>query len=294
MNVFDPISRVTEQWLALRRLLFVGTSVLFFSVGFAADSEFLRFVETGPQTGHVDTALTTYRAPNGAEVALISALHVGDAEYYKVLNERFKEYDSVLYEMVKDTRPRSQQVRRSGHFVSQMQIGMKSMLGLEFQLDLVDYTAANFVHADMDARTFSRLQKEKGENFFTLMLQSVLQEQQMRLSGTTQPLSAFDLIRAFSSGDSTHALKWLFAQQLDQMEVMMLGMDQGMDGKGSVIVTERNRVAMNVLRDELKKKKRRIGIFYGAGHMPDLEKRLGRLGFRKVREEWILAWDLEP
>jgi hypothetical protein len=38
----------------------------------------------------------------------------------------------------------------------------------------------------------------------------------------------------------------------------------------------------------------RIGLFYGAGHMPDLEKRLQRdLGFRRIGHDWITAWDIE-
>ncbi len=258
----------------------------------ADGSKFLRFIETGEREGHVDTALTTYRSPNGVEVALVSALHIGDKEYYEELNRRFLSYDSVLYEMIKDAGVRPEALNGSGHPISQIQLAMKSMLGLEFQLEGVDYSPKNFVHADMDPRTFSNLQRKKGENFFTLFLQSVLQERQMQLSGAAQPISLIDLVLAFSRDDSSHALKWLFAQQLEQLEGMLTGIDKGMDGKGSVIVTERNRVALKVLGDQIRNRKRRLAVFYGAGHMPDLEKQLLDRGFRKVRHEWLTAWDL--
>jgi len=260
----------------------------------ASGSKFLRFVETGERVGHVDTALTTYRLANGVEVALVGALHIGDGAYYKELNERFLHYDSVLYEMIKEKHVRPEAVSGSGHPISQIQLAMKSMLGLEFQLEGVDYTAKNFVHADMDPRTFSRLQGEKGENFFTLFLQSILQERRMQLTGSVRPLSAFDLLMAFSQNDSAHALKWLFAQQLDQIESMLSGIDQGMDGKGSVIVSARNQVALKVMWEQIRAKKRRVAVFYGAGHMPDLEAQLLAKGFRKVRHEWLTAWDLRP
>lgn len=264
--------------------------------GFAADhgsdSKFIRFLETGVRVGHVDTALTTYRLANGVEVALVGALHIGDDTYYKTLNERFRRYDSVLYEMIKEKHVKPESLSGSGHPISQIQMAMKSMLGLEFQLEGVDYTAKNFVHADMGPRTFSRLQSEKGENFFTLFLQSILQERQMQLTGNARQLSAFDLLLAFSQNDSAHALKWLFAQQLDQIESLLSGIDQGMDGKGSVIVSARNQVALRVMWEQIRAGKRRLAIFYGAGHMPDLETQLLAKGFRKVRHEWLTAWDL--
>ena len=257
------------------------------------ESKFLRFLETGPQEGHVDTAITTYRLANGVEVALIAALHIGDKEYYEQLNHRFQKYDAVLYEMIKPNKLPSRRPGESTHPVSQMQRMMQSVLGLEFQLDGIDYAAANLVHADMDSKTFADQQRQKGENFFTLFLQSFLQERQMMLSGNGRPLSALDLLLAFSSEDRTHSFKWLFAQQLDQMEMMMAGMDQGIDGQGSVIVTERNRVAREVLDQQIRARRRRLAIFYGAGHMPDFETKLLARGFRKVRHEWIVAWELQ-
>ncbi len=257
-----------------------------------AESKFLRFVETGVREGHVDTALTTYRLPSGVEVALVGALHIADGEYYEDLNERFLRYDSVLYEMIKDKSVRPQALSGNGHPISQIQLAMKSMLGLEFQLEGVDYSPENFVHADMDPRTFARLQREKGENFLTLFLQSMLHEKQLQMTGAGRQISAFDLLLAFSQDDRSHALKWLFAQQLEQIEGMLSGIDQGMDGKGSVIVSARNRVALKVLGEQIRQGKRRIAVFYGAGHMLDLEERLLERGFRKVRHEWLTAWNL--
>ena len=260
----------------------------------AADSEvtFMRFVELADREGHVDTAIQTYRHPSGVEVALVGAVHIGDKAYYEVLNERFKRYDSVLYEMIKDDEVDPSELSGSGHPVSQMQLAMKNMLGLAFQLEGVDYSGKNFIHADLDPATFSKLQGEKGENFFTLALQSFFQEQRMMASGQLSGFSSLSLLMALASKDREHTLKWMFAQQLSELESMLAGIDQGMDGKGSVILRGRNDKAFQVLASEIRSGKKRLAVFYGAGHMPDMDRRLDEMGFRRVREEWLVAWDL--
>ena len=278
------------------------------------NSQFLRFVETGPQTGRVETAVTSYQTAAGVQVDLVAAIHVADKSYYQTLNQRFLAYDAVLYEMIKIKKPRplpsevgprspknrsNQSVknpRLAGQILAaRMQKAMQSILKLQSQVEEIDYSPANFVHADMDAATFAHLQNQKKENFLTLMLQSALQERRMQLSGQARPPSLAEIFRAFSSGDRAHSLKWLFARQLDQVELMLSGIDQGLDGKGSVIISERNQVALNVLDQQLRQpQKRNIAIFYGAAHMPDLEKHLRNRGFRKTKHQWLSAWNLQP
>jgi hypothetical protein len=105
-------------------------------------------------------------------------------------------------------------------------------------------------------------------------------------------LGIIELIAAFASDDSARALKYLLAQELEDVEYLLAGIEGGKDGKGSVIVSERNKQAVKVLREEIKKGRKRLGIFYGAAHMPDLERRLRDLGFKKVKEKWLRAWDV--
>jgi hypothetical protein len=256
------------------------------------DTSFMRFVKTAKDEGHVDTAIQTYRHPSGVEVALIGAVHIGDKGYYDRLNERFISYDAVLYEMIKDEDVNPSELSGSGHPISQMQLGMKSLLGLEFQLEGIDYDVKNFVHADLNPATFSKLQGEKGESFFTLALQSFFQEKRLMASGKLQGMDGLGLLLALASNDREHTMKWMFAQQLSELESMMAGIDQGVDGKGSVILRGRNDKAFEVLNRVIRQGKKRIGVFYGAGHMPDMDKRLLRKGFQRVREEWLVAWDI--
>jgi hypothetical protein len=63
---------------------------------------------------------------------------------------------------------------------------------------------------------------------------------------------------------------------------------------GQLLISDRNQAATEVLQQQLADGKSRIGIFYGAAHMPDFEKRLvNELGMRKTEQAWVQAWDLK-
>jgi len=61
---------------------------------------------------------------------------------------------------------------------------------------------------------------------------------------------------------------------------------------GSVIVGERNKVALRVMNGQIAQGKKYIGIFYGAGHLRLMEKSLEEQGFKKVGETWRTAWEI--
>ena len=65
--------------------------------------------------------------------------------------------------------------------------------------------------------------------------------------------------------------------------------------EGSTLITERNKRALEVLRQELQAGKRKVGIFYGAGHLADMHERLIKdFGLTPVNITWLEAWDLKP
>jgi len=63
--------------------------------------------------------------------------------------------------------------------VSKLQRFLKDRLNLSFQLDEIDYSKPNFIHADLDAETFQQLQSERGESFATLMLSALMASHQL-------------------------------------------------------------------------------------------------------------------
>jgi hypothetical protein len=174
-----------------------------------------------------------------------------------------------------------------------MQRFMKQSLDLAFQLDEINYAAPNFVHADLDVDTFFEMQEDRGESMLSLMIQSMLNEMARQNEGmaAAQP-GVLDLIAALQSPDRARQLKLILARQFNQMDEMMSGME---GPNGSVIITERNKAALKVLKDRLARGDRKIGIFYGAGHLTSMEKTLtSEMGFKQVGEpKWLTAWNME-
>ncbi|MFM8980503.1 MAG: hypothetical protein ACKOSS_08580 [Planctomycetia bacterium] len=58
-----------------------------------------------------------------------------------------------------------------------------------------------------------------------------------------------------------------------------------------LIVERRNAVALERLA-QVPASARSVAIFYGAAHLPDLERRLLAQGYRRAGSRWLLAWDL--
>jgi hypothetical protein len=284
-----------HRWAArsLPLLLLLGAALA--AAATESTNSFIRFVPADAKTGRVETAIKTYRNSDGIEVSLFSAIHVADRSYYEDLQRRFKDCDALLYEMIRDNPDGSPQPDvDTANTISQLQIGMKKLLGLEFQLDVVDYSPKNFVHADLDPGTFFRLQDERNESFLSLLVRLMLEEQSRINTGEGTTVSSFGFLFALMNPDRAYALKLVMAQQMGELERMMAGIDDGPDGKGSVIVSARNEHALKVLQKQIDTGKRRLGIFYGAGHMVDFQERLLNSGYRPIREEWIPAWDIAP
>ena len=230
-----------------------------------------------------------------ATVDLVAAVHVGDAAYYAELNRRFRDYDAMLYELVA---PEGTVVPR-GHGSSNanplgaLQNGMKSMLALEHQLEKVDYTKRNFVHADLSPDQFLQAMKDRDEGFLEMFLrmmgQSVAQQSKLAAEGESPE---FELFAAMLSTDRPRRLKIVLAKQLAEMESMLVSF--GGD-EGSVLITERNKMALKVLRDQLAAGKKKLAVFYGAGHLADMDQRLRKdFGMRPSEITWLTAWDLTP
>lgn len=254
--------------------------------------QYLRFVEDNEGGGRLETAISSYKNAAGVTVHLVAAVHVADKAYYAQLNKTFATYDALLYEMVK---PRGMGVPtaadRSNSAISMFQRLLKDLLDLDFQLDAIDYTARNFVHADLDAETFARLQKERGESLFSLMLRVMLDEMAKPQANRPEEPSLTELLIMLTSPDRSRHLKLVLGRQFKDIESKVASIE---GPAGSVLVSERNKAAIEVLKQSVTDGKKTIGIFYGAAHMPDLSKRLQALGYEQTGTQWLLAWDMTP
>ena len=223
-------------------------------------------------------------------VDLVSAFHIGEKRYYEELNKAFEKYDVVLYELVA---PLGTRVPKGGgnkdSMLSKVQKFMKDTLDLEFQLDQIDYTKPNFVHADMSADDIAKSMSEKGETWVTIItrLMSYSMAQQAKNGGDD---GGTELLFALFSKNRPLALKRAIANQLDMDDSLA-----ALEGPtGSTLISGRNAIALDVLRKQIAAGKRKIAIFYGGGHMPDMDKHL-RADFKLIPGEprWLTAWDLK-
>lgn len=263
------------------------------------EPQFLRVVRNGKDVPtSMDTAVVRYTATEGkyagATVDLIGAVHIGDKSYYKKLNKLFTEYDSLLYELLakKGTRIPKGGGGGSGHPVGMMQQGMTDVLGLAYQLEEVDYSPKNFVHADMSPKEFDEKMKERGESWMGMMFKMMGQGIAMQADGAKDGASPeMEMLFAMFDSNRELKLKRALAKQFENMEQMMGGFD-GEDG--STIITERNIAAFKVLAEELDGGKKKIGVFYGAGHLADMDERLiNEFGLKRESTTWLTAWSME-
>ena len=262
------------------------------------DTEFMRvrFDKKSRDANALETAIVRYTCADdpdsNIQVDLIAAVHVGEPEYYDQLNKHFTYYDSVLYELVSENRgdrPTPEDAERSNHPVSIIQQMMTDVLELEFQLEGIDYSPKNFVHADMTAEEFAKSMKERNESFLKMFMNMMLDAMAKDAGGSNT--SDAEMLFALFSKNRSLRLKRIMAEQFGDMESSMSSLD---GPNGSTLVTERNKVALKVLSDRLKKGDTKLAIFYGAGHMADFDKRLrDEFGLTPAKTRWLKAWNMD-
>ncbi len=242
----------------------------------------------------LQTAIVRYRGKAGTPYAgkvvdLVGVVHIGQREYYDDLNNRLSKYDSVLYELVAPdgTRIRPEDLKERRSVLASMQTGMKDMLNLEYQLELVDYMATNFKHADMSPEEFIADLEERGDSVWKMVARMMGAGLASQASGGGDA----GMLLAMFSSDRSKKMKQAMARQLVDIELVTAGMD---DANGhNTLIKGRNMKAFDVLKEELASGKSKIAVFYGAGHLPDMAERLeSDFGMVVGETTWLDAWDL--
>lgn len=283
---------------------------LFSSVGLAEEpklksaNEFIRVIKNDKKVPvALQTAITRYTSSDGkTQIDLIGAVHIGDGKYYDRLNERFEEYDVLLYELFapKNTRiPKGGKPQEERGITDMIFEGAKFVLDLESQVEKIDYTKENFVHADMSPEEMQKVLAEQGESAFTVILgvladllrQQNLQENNLKYTKSDDLVSneEFGFFDTILDRNGPVKLK-------RQMSTQFENIDQG--GLGGtlnrILVVERNKAAMKVLDQQIAKGKTKLALFYGAAHNPDFDLRLRQKGYKCGKTVWLTAWDMRP
>ena len=315
LELFDfalKISYYTKQTQSLMKKLFILVLLFSFNTITAKESKTIpetvpvsekkkaEFLRVTKDENNVPISLQLANAryvpisgiPKDMHVDLISAVHVADKSYYEALNELFKSYDVVLYELVapEGTKVGDKNAGEGKSLLSAIQLGMKNALGLTFQLDEVDYSPENFVHADISPEDFKKSMDEKGESFFSMFLNMWLVGIQQQATNPNA-VNDVELIMAMFSDNRERDLKIIAAQQFMSMDPIMKAIE-GEDG--STILAARNLKALKVLRQEIENGHKTFAIFYGAAHMPEMARvMMEEFKLKPDQVNWIDAWDLK-
>lgn len=243
---------------------------------------FTRLIEN-EEGGRLEILIATYEK-DGTELTLFGCVHVADRAFYVGMQKRFQKLDALLYELIADPDLRpypGMEVGDDEHWISMVQGGMGAGLKLSDQFGAMDYRMENFVHADMTGEEWTEALAVAGKSELGEMMSLGSPDVDREAEAKKKEI---DLVSAFRSGGGVAELRIVMARAL-------LTGDPEID-QPTVIIHGRNEKCLRVLQDQLDLGKKKLGIFYGAAHMEHMEHRLMQdMGWKRVREEWVLAWD---
>lgn len=252
-------------------------------------SDYVRVVK-GPIT-QLQTAVVTLRGPKGQRLDLVSAVHLADFSYYQDLNTRFRGYQTVLYELVLPEKIAGQRLpSKLGNegALSGAQATLARSLGLTTQLEKIDYSAPNFVHADLSQEALSRTMETRNESLLSYFQKAMSNSSKVTDLGVTEAeLGALDvmaLMRGEAKPQDRKTLKKLMSTVLTSSDGVMASLED------TAVVAERNKAALRALDQSLASGSKKLALFYGAAHMPVLELKLKREGWTRTEVSWLPAW----
>ncbi len=254
----------------------------------------IRYVERPDGRSELQTAIISTVNPSGARVDLVSVVHIGDQTYFEAMNQILATYDVVLYELVGGPMETRDQTAAPTELDATrlLQRVVQSMLGLRYQLEGIRYDRPNFVHSDATWEDWDRLTKERDQNMTTLFTRAMQMQNDPGMKEEIEKMGSEEMftellaaVREFNPDRFKRSL----APMLSESEAFITRIE-GEDG--TVVITERNKIVMQGVEDQLAKGHRKIAVFYGAGHMPDLVNRLKTIGFAEAESQWISAWNI--
>jgi hypothetical protein len=169
-----------------------------------------------------------------------------------------------------------------------LQTQLASALGLEFQLLAIDYDRANWRNSDMSIDQVQARLKEAGASGEALF---------RMLDGSSFSAKLAGLVLGIIRADpNSQAMAKLMVMEVLGHADELFERAPGAGKMMKVIVNDRNEAVFEDLKQILAEEKApgSIALFYGSGHLPDMERRLTKeMGYTFVEDRWFRAIDLD-
>ncbi len=240
---------------------------------------------------------------DGPAVWLAGVTHLGTTNYFQELQRFLENQTVVLFEGVGATN-RQFQLRESAEF--SLQQALARAVGLEFQLDAINYDRPHFHNSDLSVAelshllTPSALAEETSGGTTTDAPQMSHLIELMQGSGVWGGLARLTVAAIAASPRLQTAMRLTLVELLGNLPADLTrlpGLTPDLQEFMRVLIAERNRVVVQDLAAVLRQHPHpdSVAVFYGAGHMIDLEQRLcATLNYHAVEEQWLSAFDVNP
>jgi general secretion pathway protein G len=170
-----------------------------------------------------------------------------------------------------------------------IQSKLASALGLKFQLDVMDHSGDNWRNSDMSVDQLQEKLEEAGVSGAGLF---------KMLDGSSFQARALSFVLGFIERDPSMGalVKVMLVEMLADADRILAAAPGDMGRMMDVIVRDRNTVVMDDLGAIIAGEPdvESVGIIYGAGHLPDLQRRLTEeLGYKVTGEQWVPAIEVD-
>ena len=246
-------------------------------------ASFVRMSRAPDGSGSLDVAVGAYEQPvSGRRVYLVGAVHVAHKEFFQQVQSILDSMDLVLWEGVGAREKPSAEAMARFDVLFKAQVLLKNILNLDFQLDEMDYRRPFWRNSDLSINDLQAALDSRG-------LSIMPNEELFRaVFGTLfKVIDPGAIPRHETLGRGYRAL---IAPLMADPEKMML--QAGAIGLKEVLIDMRNAAVIADLANVIAAPgPERIAIFYGAGHLPGMDRALrDDLGLRFVGLLWIPAW----
>jgi hypothetical protein len=294
----------------------------------AAESEpspasYLRIDESRQHVVGLQTAMRQFEpeSGDGPVIWLGAVTHIGATNYYREFERMLVTNDLVLFESVLPHRRGGwngvdfHRARAAESGQTGLQSDLARALELAFQLETVSYAHTNFINSDLSMEAVQGLMisgaaMARAKASPAAASTEASGENESEADAFAQLLAVMEgrgvLGRLVQEGVRLLAADARLQARTKLTFIEVLGRLQGDLARAQalppeltdllkVLIHRRNQKVVKDLRRALERKNGpgSVAVFYGAGHMADLERRVCRqLGYRPVRSVWLTAFDV--